>query len=118
MFSQIFSIILLKSLFSVLAQVNSCTEYSELQFNTKPPKSKVSRSLLSTSIENMSLHLIHPVELARQLALIHHHLYRAIRVEEVLHMRWTKNDKLEKSPNVIASIHHFCEYVFIFFILI
>ena len=99
----------------VIAQIER-TGTEELQFDSKPPKSKVSRQLLSTSVEDVHMHLIHPLELARQLAIIHHRLYRSIRVEECLHMRWTKNDKLEKAPNVIAAIHHFCEFVFFLFV--
>lgn len=90
-----------------LAQVQPSVA-SDLQFDTKPPKPKMSRSLGSNAA-SLNVHAIHSLELARQLALIHHQQYRAIHVEEILHMRWTKNDKQEKAPNVIASIHHFCE---------
>merc|ERR1711879_142169 len=93
----------------IIKKMTQIERQEELQFDTKPPKPKVSRQLTSAKLENVHMHMIHPKELARQLALIHHSLYRSIRVEECLHMRWTKNDKLEKAPNVIAAIHHFCD---------
>jgi hypothetical protein len=82
----------------------------ELQFSTKPPKAKVPRALLHISVEQLTVgcpHL-HPLEVARQMTLLDHRLYRGIKPEECLHMRWTKDDKDDLAPNVLASIRQFC----------
>ena len=60
-------------------------------------------------LSRVSLSTLHPLELARQVAILDHSLYRAIRPSELLHMRWTKKDKLIQAPHVLASIRQFCE---------
>ena len=51
---------------------------------------------------------IHPLEMARQLALVDHALYRSIQPNELLHMNWTKSaTKKQKSPNVLNMIGQF-----------
>ncbi|MDP2438567.1 MAG: RasGEF domain-containing protein, partial [archaeon] len=50
---------------------------------------------------------VHPTELARQLTLIEHGLYRRIAPAECLNKAWTLKDKEERSPNVLKMIHFF-----------
>ena len=81
---------------------------AEQQFNEKPPKSKISKGLSTMKLNDIGMNIIHPTELARQIALLDHKLYRSIKMEECLHMRWTKSNKEELAPNVIKSIKQFC----------
>jgi len=52
---------------------------------------------------------IHPLEMARQLFMIEHELYRKIQPKECLDQSWTKNDAQGKTvaPNVLALINRF-----------
>lgn len=47
---------------------------------------------------------IHPQELARQLTLIEANLFRAIKPWELLNLAWSRKDKEQKAPNVLAMI--------------
>lgn len=80
----------------------------EVQFGTKPPKPKVTKS----DLEKLELHLrlatIAPLELARQLAIRDLRLFQQINLEECIHMRWTKSNKNDLAPNIILSIRQFC----------
>merc|ERR1712137_1190469 len=83
----------------------------EFQFSEKPPKSKKGPTSMRT-IKNAAdiriLDHIHPLEMARQLALVDHELYRSIQPNELLHMNWTKSaTKKQKSPNVLNMIGQF-----------
>lgn len=61
-----------------------------------------------TTVEELRLEHIHPTEFARQMALVDHRLFRAIKPQELLHMNWTNSlSKHEKSPNVIRMIKQF-----------
>lgn len=55
----------------------------------------------------MKLLDVHPEEIARQLTLIEHSLYRAIKPSECLKQRWTTAAKASVAPNVIALIERF-----------
>eukprot|EP01099_Mayorella_cantabrigiensis_P002786 TRINITY_DN2238_c0_g1_i1.p1 TRINITY_DN2238_c0_g1~~TRINITY_DN2238_c0_g1_i1.p1 ORF type:complete len:767 (-),score=215.63 TRINITY_DN2238_c0_g1_i1:41-2341(-) len=46
-------------------------------------------------------------ELARQLTLLEHRLYKAIQPKELLHQAWSKKDKETRSPNVLSMIRMF-----------
>ena len=48
-----------------------------------------------------------PIEIARQLTIFTQYLYRNIDCQELLSGRWTKNDKMEKSPNITLLINRF-----------
>jgi hypothetical protein len=50
---------------------------------------------------------LHPLEVARQLTLIEHNLYRTITPCECLRQRWTSKDKATLAPNIIALIDRF-----------
>ena len=59
-------------------------------------------------VSDVELDDIHPLEFARQMALVDHALYRAIQPGEVLHMNWTKDaTKHERAPNVLKMIEQF-----------
>lgn len=49
---------------------------------------------------------LHPLELARQLALLHSALYRRVRPAELVGAVWTTKDKHNSSPNLLKMIHH------------
>ena len=113
-----------KSNFSASVMLEQGEE--EFQFSEKAPRTKkvcidiglfkwiffflliLCIQLKVKSLENLKFEDIHPVEFARQLALVDHGLYRAIQPSEVLHMRWTKEAlKEKKSPNVLKMIEQF-----------
>lgn len=52
----------------------------------------------------LSLLTIHPQEFARQLTLIEADLFRAIKPWELLNLAWSRKDKEQKAPNVLAMI--------------
>ena len=59
-------------------------------------------------MKDMRVEYISTLELARQIALVDHKLYRAIKIGEVLYMNWTKEKtKHEKSANVLKMINQF-----------
>jgi len=80
----------------------------EFQFDTKPPKVKVSRSLLSAKQEDIGILMVHPLEAARQLTILDHELFRKILPCECVTMNWTKEEKEALAPNVLANIRQFC----------
>jgi hypothetical protein len=47
------------------------------------------------------------VELARQITLVEHDLYLAIKPQELLGQAWTKKNKERDSPNILRLIDHF-----------
>uniref|UniRef100_A0AC35TNC1 Ras-GEF domain-containing protein n=1 Tax=Rhabditophanes sp. KR3021 TaxID=114890 RepID=A0AC35TNC1_9BILA len=49
---------------------------------------------------------LHPVEVARQLTIIHATLYKSVRPIELCELAWTKEDKKENSPQLLKLIHH------------
>lgn len=48
-----------------------------------------------------------PVEIARQMSLMTHHLFKSIEPKEVLNCLWTKQNKEQVSPNVTKVISRF-----------
>lgn len=64
-----------------------------------PPKSKTANDLKFKDFD--------PTEVARQLTIIESELYRKIESKECLNQAWNKEDKLEKSPNIVAFIKRF-----------
>ena len=90
--------------------VKDVVENNVYQFDKKTPKPKIiSKYIFNTPIQSITFSMIHPLELARQISINDHRLYRAIKPNECLHMNWTKEKtKKEKSANVLQSIHQFC----------
>lgn len=47
------------------------------------------------------------IDLAKQITLVEHDLFRAIRPNELLNQAWTKKNKERDSPNILRLIDHF-----------
>jgi len=75
-------------------------------FDTLPPPPVLPRtpSMLTFSSEDWE-----PIEIARQLTIIEHDMYREIAPKELLSLSWQHNDKDKKSPNLLRMIHRFNE---------
>mmetsp|Transcript_10224 Transcript_10224/g.41632 ORF Transcript_10224/g.41632 Transcript_10224/m.41632 type:complete len:550 (-) Transcript_10224:48-1697(-) len=80
------------------------------QFSRQPPKPKLTKAFFECHlVSDLEFSHLTPLEVARQLTLLDHRLYRAIRPEELLLQNWTKEGTKEIfSSNVLASIRHFC----------
>jgi len=50
---------------------------------------------------------LHPEEVARQITLIDHSLFRAIRPREFLNTAWMKSDKEVRAPGILNMINNF-----------
>ena len=72
---------------------------------------KVSKSILN-SLKTITIFTLPPLEFARQLAIRDNLLYRSVKLEELILMRWTKSNKNDLAPNVLSSIQQFCAFVF------
>ncbi|PAV56933.1 hypothetical protein WR25_10109 isoform B [Diploscapter pachys] len=55
---------------------------------------------------NYDLLTLHPLEIGRQLTLLHFDLYRAIKPIELVGAAWTKHDKYRKSPQLLKLTDH------------
>jgi len=71
----------------------------------KPPKSFVPKKV---NLNELSLQDIHPEEIARQLTLIEHELFKAIQTQEMMKQRWIK-EKKNRTPNIHKMINRFNE---------
>lgn len=79
------------------------TQEKAFQFSTLPPT-----PILPVKLKRpLKLLDLHPLEVARQLTLIEHNLYRTITPCECLRQRWTSKDKATLAPNIIALIDRF-----------
>nr|CAD2176560.1 unnamed protein product [Meloidogyne enterolobii] len=57
-------------------------------------------------IANYDMLTLHPLEIARQITLLHFSLYRAIKPFELVDAAWTKQDKYQRSPQLLKFIDH------------
>uniref|UniRef100_A0A0N4Z0X9 PH domain-containing protein n=1 Tax=Parastrongyloides trichosuri TaxID=131310 RepID=A0A0N4Z0X9_PARTI len=56
-------------------------------------------------VDDYGLLTLHPVEIARQLTIIHAELYKAVKPIELCNAVWTKRDNQTKSPQLLKLIH-------------
>eukprot|EP00007_Cunea_sp_BSH-02190019_P003555 CAMPEP_0174230756 /NCGR_PEP_ID=MMETSP0417-20130205/1444_1 /TAXON_ID=242541 /ORGANISM="Mayorella sp, Strain BSH-02190019" /LENGTH=1080 /DNA_ID=CAMNT_0015308515 /DNA_START=106 /DNA_END=3348 /DNA_ORIENTATION=+ len=57
--------------------------------------------------ESLTFIDLHPLEIARQLTLIDHEMYRAITAPELFRCAWNKKDKMNRAPSVIEMTERF-----------
>jgi len=70
-------------------------------FSSIPPNPVIPQRAQFTFLE------LDPAELARQLTIREHQLYKKISAVECLGQGWTKKDRKDRSPNIIRMIHEF-----------
>jgi len=78
---------------------------SEFQFDEKPPKPK--KLTRGCDLENLKLHDVHPLEFARQLALLDQQCFREVQNSELLRTNWARPEKAELAPNILSMINIF-----------
>lgn len=88
---------------SLIKLLNNPKERDNFMFNMKPPMPIIPMNLK----DKLAFSDLHPEEIARQLTLIDSNLFRKIRPQEFLNSGWTKTDKEQRSPGIIASINCF-----------
>jgi son of sevenless-like protein len=57
----------------------------------------------------------HPEEMARQLTLIEHDLFKSIKPAECVGQAWNKKDREKRAPNVLRMIQRFNQVLFLYF---
>ncbi|NP_001360576.1 Son of sevenless homolog [Caenorhabditis elegans] len=57
-------------------------------------------------VDHYDLLTLHPIEIGRQLTLLHSDLYRAIQPIELVEAAWTKAEKWRKSPQLLRLTDH------------
>jgi hypothetical protein len=72
-------------------------------FISKPPMPHIPGNLKG----KLTFNDMHPEEIARQITLIEHQLYKAIQPTECLGLKWTKPNKNELAPNICKMINRF-----------
>lgn len=74
------------------------------QFNSNPKKPLVPSNKNPKQLRCLD---IHPKEIARQLSLFEHELFRLIKPRECIKQNWQKPGKNQNASNVLAMIKHF-----------
>lgn len=64
-------------------------------------------------MENYDLLTLHPLEIGRQVTLLHFTLYRAVKPTELVGAVFNKSDKHIKSPQLIKFIEHINDVSFL-----
>ncbi|CAB3396795.1 unnamed protein product [Caenorhabditis bovis] len=80
-------------------------ENGEPSFVSRKPE-PVWHTAQKGDIGNYDLLTLHPLEIGRQLTLLHFDLYRAIKPIELVEAAWTKADKYRKSPQLLRLTDH------------
>jgi len=55
----------------------------------------------------LKLRNLNPTEVARQMAIVEKNMFDKITPGEYAHQGWTRDDKLTRSPNIVALINRF-----------
>ncbi|KJH49616.1 RasGEF domain protein [Dictyocaulus viviparus] len=74
-------------------------------FQPKKPE-PVWHAVKQGDVANYDLLTLHPLEIGRQLTLLHFDLYRAIKPIELVGAAWTKHDKYRRSPQLLKLTDH------------
>merc|ERR1719458_2495271 len=76
----------------------------EIVFDKQPPENEV--HIVNAEPSWPWLLTYHPIEIARQLTLLHFQYYRAVKPSELVDLAWMGEDKNQKSPNLMRMIRH------------
>ncbi|CAJ0582146.1 unnamed protein product, partial [Mesorhabditis spiculigera] len=74
-------------------------------FQKKPPEI-LWHTAGKGDVQNYDLLTLHPVEIARQLTILHFDLFKAIKPIEMVGSAWMEADKMQKSPQLLRLVHH------------
>jgi hypothetical protein len=98
-----------KKQFSLFSQTeNIKTSGSMLVFGKPPPPSfPPDMKLLAGATSHLAFLAFHPEEVARQITLIEHDLFKSIKPWECNGQAWAKKDKETKAANILGMILRF-----------
>nr|CDJ89086.1 Pleckstrin homology and Ras guanine nucleotide exchange factor and Guanine-nucleotide dissociation stimulator CDC25 domain containing protein [Haemonchus contortus] len=86
--------------------VNTAFDFEDTNaFQPKKPE-PVWHAAKQGDVANYDLLTLHPLEIGRQLTLLHFDLYRAIKPIELVGAAWTKHDKYRRSPQLLKLTDH------------
>jgi len=91
---------------------NSTVVKNSVKSQEKPPKQRMHKKLSVVPLNKITITMIDAVEFARQITYRDNRTLRMINVEEYLHMNWSRADKESLAPNLLESIHQFCNLGF------
>jgi len=80
----------------------------EIVFDKQPPENEV--HIVNAEPSWPWLLTYHPIEIARQLTLLHFQYYRAVKPSELVDLAWMGEDKNQKSPNLVKMSRHFTNF--------
>ncbi|CAI2353551.1 unnamed protein product [Caenorhabditis sp. 36 PRJEB53466] len=86
-------------------QVYTNESARENQFASKMPET-LWHTAQKGDVEHYDLLTLHPLEIGRQLTLLHFDLYRAIQPIELVEAAWTKSEKWRTSPQLLRLTDH------------
>ncbi|KAJ1561508.1 RasGEF [Nowakowskiella sp. JEL0078] len=104
----------LSSLIQKMLNSPSWMQYGVIKSSTSTRKSLPSALFSKQQSNSIDISQVDPLEIARQMCLIDEQIFRSIRTRELLGQRWTRENKIEISPNVVAMIAGFNTTVDIF----